>query len=103
MVTLTSRRCREKKLPREGLFFFPIDDTTSILPTNHIVGSEPAIKAGCMVYVTFEGTTYRAVVLKLSGEYSFVFLIGIVRTALAIQKITGYFVFLIKIIWSSFS
>lgn len=57
------------KVPKYGLFYFPIDQTTSIIPIKNIqkVVQGDNVSKGSIVMVKFERQVYQAEIIGVNG------------------------------------
>lgn len=58
------------KVPKYGLFYFPIDQTTSIIPIKNIqkVVQGDNVSKGSKVMVKFERQVYQAEIIGVNGK-----------------------------------
>ncbi|CAH3148847.1 unnamed protein product [Pocillopora meandrina] len=60
------------KVPKYGLFYFPIDQTTSIIPIKNIqkVVQGDNVSKGSKVMVKFERQVYQAEIIGVNDDFS---------------------------------
>ena len=61
---------RPKRVPRDGLFWFEIDNTLDIRPTKTVICEKDQIQIGNFVSIMYGPEVLRAKIVALSGKLS---------------------------------